>query len=218
MQEGQNVQMQNIELKEGVSILQRKESIRIKHTGSFLETGIDRSLIVSNIMPFLHTKQPWNNTKPTKFKQFSYSSLESKDKKVNCKPNFFSFAHQDDTDQPSTGKLVFGGVAGGVLGTLPGAAIITGTALSSVTGYNKLGIALMGLAVAVTGETIGIASGVHFANKKQGNAAITFLGSAAGIAAGIGLAMATDNVYPFLASPLLQIPFAVWIERKTTQN
>ncbi len=120
--------------------------------------------------------------------------------------------------QPPTINLVVGGLAGGAVGLFAfgfaGALIADSQARDGGDGYEALGGFVLG---AVVGESVILPLGVHIANRRQGDYALSLLASAGIAAVGVGLTAAMEDMaIVFLpAIPIAQLITSITIERKT---
>jgi hypothetical protein len=128
-----------------------------------------------------------------------------------------------------TARLVAGGIGGSLVGAAVGGAVGWALYQASCSGYCEIGGVLAAVGAGL-GATVGGPTGVHLANRRSGNLALSLLASAA-VAAGSGALVyvisenvgsdATVNgsyVAAAAAAPLLQIAIAVRIERRTARR
>lgn len=114
----------------------------------------------------------------------------------------------------SGATLAFGGLVGGVLGSMAGGlSSVAVCGCNTVEGYDALEAFFWGAAVSTA---ITIPLGVHAANRLKGNYG-TALAASVGISAiGLAAAFAADEPAIILLIPVSQIVSSVLIERRTT--
>jgi hypothetical protein len=126
--------------------------------------------------------------------------------------------------QPSTGKLVSGGVLGA------GAGIVAGIGVGRIAANDcddylcGLAAGVLGVGVAAAADTALVPLGVHMANGRQGSYGWSLAASTAIAAGGIVLAGALSDQHESLAGatvvsiPVLQVISSIVIERKTAER
>ncbi len=124
-------------------------------------------------------------------------------------------------DRGSSGGSALGMVGGGVLGGAVGL-VAGGLVGAAIGGGNAIcGDDACGLEEAAYGAIIGEATllplGVHLANRRRGNYALSLLASAAIGAAGVLAVDAANDGWPLIPVPIAQLITSIVIERATAR-